>query len=184
MSSDHIFIDPNEIRITDDSGGPAVHIIRPAVLDRDYYNSIPLTASQRQTQGVTNTSTLASSQLTVAVDAGCMYKISGFIEWGATGLALQQVKLLAPAGSIGSWCGLEILPADSTANPVALTAVNASLNADNGLTTSASWVISGWLMCGATGGSCTVQFAHNSGDVRDQTLSIVNGSWITLQRIA
>ena len=187
MPNPHIIVDTNEIRMTDDDGAPSLHVMRPTYLDKERYYWFPMIEVARTKQGVTNSSVLvAHTELTLPLQAGALYQLDGFIEWDATGTIAQQMNLSAPSGSTGTWSASEFISGAGTCNGVAPTAIGTPADGLNGMGGSAvmHWHLKGWVRTGGTAGNITVEFARDSGGVANQTIYIVPGSWIRVQRVA
>lgn len=101
MSSKHIFHEENEIRITDDSGGPAIHVQRAKELDKDYYIWLPLTTISGASKRI-NSDTLMSTGLTANVEKGVRYSFEAVLSLQRTnGSVAVYFQVDAPTGSDG-----------------------------------------------------------------------------------
>ena len=186
MPNPHIVIDTNEIRMTDDDGSPSLHILRPTYLDAERYFWFPFSAVAQTKQGVTNSSVLVShTELTIPVQAGARYSLSGFIEWDATGSMAQQLAFNLPANSSGRWSAFECISGSGTAYAVPPAEIAAPVDGLTGLGANdfQHWTFHGWFVAGGNG-NITAQFARDSAGVANQTIYINPGSYFTIQRIA
>lgn len=179
MPNQHIFVEENEIRITDDSGGPASHIVRHRVLDRDNYWYLPLLVNVAGSTRI-NEQSLESTGLSVSVEKGAKYLVDVFISALRTnGAVTPYIQLTAPTGSTGyttvhqpqasQWSGV---------------AINSEYTATNFGTGTQNLFLRGWLVAGDDG-TLDVQMRINGTDAGTSDFyDILSSSFMIIDRMA
>jgi len=177
--------------MTDDDGGPSLHIVRPAYLDGERYFWFPQCAILKNTEYINNSSTLTDSALTLPINAGGTWEVSGVALFGQPDYTatscVEKLQITAPSGSAGHIMFTRsygnVGTADTAADGI-VQSVNASITTASSFADAdvrKGFMFSGVITGGTSAGSVTLQYAQNA--AVNANLWLLSG-WLKIQRIA